>query len=117
MANAKAKQTANAKATARMFKEPFEVFTNTADFGETVLIDGVPVAVVFDREYLPNNGFGVVIGNADPQLIVADSKLPPNIKDATITARGVAYSVAEIDYDGSGMSVIQLRKQHDKPAY
>ena len=100
-----------------MFKEPFEVFTNTADFGETVLIDGVPVAVVFDREYLPNNGFGVVIGNADPQLIVADSKLPSNIKDATITARGVAYSVSEIDYDGSGMSVIQLRKQHDKPAY
>ena len=100
-----------------MFKEPFEVFTNTADFGETVLIDGVPVAVVFDREYLPDNGFGVAVGNADPQLIVADSKLPHNIKDATITARGVVYSVAEIDYDGTGMTVIQLRKQHDKPAY
>ncbi|MCQ9325523.1 head-tail joining protein [Neisseria dentiae] len=101
-----------------MFKEPLGVFTNLADFGETVQIGGVEVPAVFDREYAPDGAYGFAVGNADPRLIVAESSLPENTKSAVINVRGVEYTVAEIALDGTGIAVIQLRsKQHETPTY
>lgn len=97
-----------------MLQEPLDVFTDTAFFGETVLIDGVAVNAIFDRPYAADSAFGLPIGNADPQLTIADKHLPSNIREAVIVARGVAYTVAEVDFDGTGMSVIQLRKRQDE---
>lgn len=98
-----------------MFKEPLAVFT--ADFGETVLIDGAPVRAIFDRDYAPDNAFGFAVANADPQLLAADADLPANIRQAIISVRGKTYTVAEVDADGTGMSTIQLRGQHGTPTY
>lgn len=99
-----------------MLKEDLAVFL--ADFGETVLIDGVAVQAIVDREYAADNAFGLAIANADPQLTIADKDLPPNIRDVEIVARGVAYAVAEIDFDGTGVSTIQLKaKNHDSRPY
>lgn len=99
-----------------MLKEDLAVFL--ADFGETVWIDGVAVNAIFDREYAADNAFGLAIANADPQLTLADKDLPPNIRDVEIVARGVAYVVAEIDFDGAGLSTIQLKaKNHDPRPY
>lgn len=53
-----------------MFKEPFEVYIDIATFGETVLIDGKPVAAIFERASAMNSGFGLTIVNADPLLIL-----------------------------------------------
>ena len=100
-----------------MFKEPFGVYTNPADFGETVYIDGVPVRAVVDREYLPDAAQGFAVANADPLIIAADADLPENLKSAVITVRGEAYTVAETEFDGTGITVVQLRKKHEKPAY
>ena len=101
-----------------MFKEPVGVFTNPADFGETVQVGGVEVPAVFDREYAPDGAYGFGVSNADPQLIVAESSLPENTKSAVINVRGVEYTVAEIAADGTGMAVIQLRsRQNETPTY
>lgn len=101
-----------------MLNEPWDVYTDTAIFGEKVLIDGVAVNAIFDREYAADNAFGLAIANADPQLTIADKDLPPNIRDVEIVARGVAYAVAEIDFDGTGLSTIQLKaKNHDPRPY
>lgn len=101
-----------------MFNEPLGIYTDTAMFGEQVLIDGVVVNAIFDREYTADNAFGLAIANADPQLTIADKDLSPNIRNAEIVARGVAYAVAEIDFDGTGMSKIQLKaKNHDPRSY
>ena len=42
-----------------VFNEPLSVFTNPADFGETVMIDGKEVNAIFDREFMTDSGFGV----------------------------------------------------------
>lgn len=101
-----------------MFNEPWGIYTDTAIFGEKVLIDGVAVNAIFDREYAADNAFGLTLANADPQLTVADKDLPPNIRDVEIVARGVVYVVAEVNFDGTGMSTIQLKaKNHDSRPY
>lgn len=96
-----------------MLKEDLAVFL--ADFGETVLIDGVAVQAIFDREYAADNAFGLAIANADPQLTVFDKDLPPNIRASVIVARDVSYTVAEVDFDGTGVSTIQLKAQNHDP--
>lgn len=100
-----------------MFKEPFAVFTNTADFGEPVDIGGHSVNAIVDREYLAELGYGLTAANADPQIIVADRDLPPLEKYTVITVRKKAYTVAETIFDGTGMTVIQLRAKHETPTY
>ncbi len=100
-----------------MFNEPLNVFTNPADFGETVMIDGKEVNAIFDREAMMDSGFGVAVANADPQIIVTEDDLPEDVKSVVVTVRGKRYTVAETDFDGCGMVVVQLRAIHDKPTY
>ena len=100
-----------------MFKEPFEVFTNAADFGETVMIGGKPVNAIFDREAMTDSGFGIAVANADPQIIITEDDLPEDVKSVDIIARGKRYAVAETDFDGCGMVVVQLRAINEKPTY
>lgn len=100
-----------------MFKEPLAVFTHPADFGEAVSIDGKTVNAIFDREAMTDSGFGIAVANADPQIVLAEDDLPEDVKSATVTARGKRYTVAETDFDGCGMVVVQLRAIHDKPTY
>lgn len=102
----------------KMFNEPLDIFTDISGFGEIVVIDGVEIRAIFDRESAPDNAFGLVVGNADPQLIVKDTDVPSDTANAVIVARGVAYSVASVSFDGTGMSVIQLKVQkHDSRPY
>ena len=100
-----------------VFKEPLGVFTNPADFGETVMIDGKAVNAIFDREAMTDGGFGIAVANADPQIIVTEDDLPEDVKSVVVTVRGKRYTVAETDFDGCGMVVVQLRAIHDKPIY
>ena len=101
-----------------MFNEPLDIFTDISGFGEIVLIDGVEIRAIFDRESAPDTAFGLTLGNADPQLIVKDSDVPSDTANVVVVARGVAYSVASVAFDGTGMSVIQLKVQkHDSRPY
>ena len=100
-----------------VFNEPLSVFTNPADFGETVMIGGKEVNAIFDREFITDSGFGVAVANADPQIIVTEDDLPEDVKSVVVTVRGKRYTVAETDFDGCGMVVVQLRAVHDKPTY
>ena len=100
-----------------MFNEPLNVFTNPADFGETVMIGGKSVNAIFDREAMTDSGFGIAVANADPQIIITEDDLPEDVKSVDVIARGKRYAVAETDFDGCGMLVVQLRAIHDKPTY
>ena len=97
-----------------VFNEPLSVFTNPADFGETVMIGGKEVNAIFDREFMTDS---VAVVNADPQIIVTEDDLPEDVKSVVVTVRGKRYTVAETDFDGCGMVVVQLRAVHDKPTY
>lgn len=99
------------------FSEPLGVYTALSVFGEPVQIGGKTVNAIFDRAYVPDTGFGLLAANADPQLIVADADLPPDAADAPVVVRGRTYRVASIEFDGTGMSTVQLRADHDPPAY
>ncbi len=98
-----------------MFKEPVHIYTNPAVFGEVVQIDGKDVNAIFDREYAPDNGFGFSIVNAEPRLTLADKDVPTDIQAACITVRGADYGVAAVDFDGTGVSVLQLKVKADDP--
>lgn len=102
----------------RMFNEPLAVFVNPADFGETALLDGRPVRCIFDREYAADNGYGISADNADPYLICLSAELPDTVAEAEIQVRGIAYRVAEVQADGTGITVLQLRaKNEPAPTY
>lgn len=94
-----------------MFKEPLAVYTNPADFGEPVQVDGKTVHAIVDREYLGDSLGALTAPNADPCFAAADADLPDHdtLRQAQIVLRGNTYSVAEIDFDGSGITVVQLR--------
>lgn len=98
-----------------MFNEPINVFTDPAVFGEVVQINGVDVHAIFDRAFAPDNGFGFSIVNAEPRLTLADKDVPTDIQAACITVRGVDYGVAAVDFDGTGVSVLQLKAKADDP--
>ncbi len=96
-----------------MFKEPLAVYTNPADFGEPVSVDGKTVYAIVDREYLADALGTLTAANADPCFAAADADLPPHdvLRQAQIELRGRRYAVAEIDFDGSGITVVQLRSE------
>lgn len=100
-----------------MVKEPLAVFTDPAFFGESVSIGGVSVNVIFDVAAVSDEGFGLAFANTDPKLLAVTADLPAGIAAAPVVARGREYSVASIEDDGTGMTVIQLRLKHDTPAY
>ena len=95
-----------------MIKETWAIFTDVAGFGETVWIDGVAVSAIFDRESADDSGFGLTVSNADPQLIIADVDIPTDIMQAVIVARNVVYQASSVAFDGTGMSVIQLKRKN-----
>lgn len=74
------------------------------DFGASATFAGGAVSGVFD------NGFGDAQGMAgsQPSFMAAASDLAGVVQGASVTIGGVAYSVAGIEPDGTGMTRLRL---------
>jgi hypothetical protein len=76
-------------------------------FGEQVTINGQPVWAVADNAYV--NVLDLAAGTR-PQLIARSSDVAAVVTGAGVVMQGTAYSVAEIQPDGTGMTTLILTK-------
>lgn len=78
----------------------------------TAVINGVDVPVIFDAEYKAGM-VGIGMGAAEPQLVIANERVPADFIDMRITVNGAAWKVADCQADGelpSGLSLVYLEK-------
>lgn len=79
-----------------------------ADFGEPATpAAGAAITVIFDRQYLDE--LGVLEGNNPVALTTdADVAAAALAHGSVLTIRGIAYTVREIQPDGTGLTLLQL---------
>jgi hypothetical protein len=86
------------------FVEPLGVYF--ADIAKDATLNGIPIKVIYDDEYV--SGLGAFEGR-NPQVHVEES-LVTNVKHGDILKIGsVNYGVREVQPDGNGMVILQLR--------
>lgn len=101
-----------------MFTEDLTPFFATADFGRDAnwTLQGggsFTIQVIFDNEYLQDAAGQVEDASRMPVAWVSDAQIAQGAgmkRNDTLVIAGVTYTVAEIQPDGTGVSVIHLRK-------
>lgn len=91
-----------------MFAEDLSLFLE--DFGETVTLGGIPLQAIFDNAHQGTGLLGVDFESRNPTLRVKDADLPSDAHDLPVRVRGVDYEVVGVEPDGTGLSVLQLRR-------
>lgn len=71
----------------------------------TAVIGGVAIDVIFRNSYGEALGF---IGGGNPQIACASTDVSSIARGAAVSVDGVSYLVAEIDPDGTGITVLKL---------
>lgn len=93
-----------------MFAEDFTAYF--ADFGVNALVAGVAVRGIFEQAYVS----ALDIASTGPALILATADAAAAQQDATqvsildVPYVGPAYTVRGIEPDGTGLTVLRLRK-------
>ena len=99
---------ARRKVTA-VFKELYHVYF--ADFGQVIQLGDKEVTGIFDREFLADMGFGQMVSNAGPMVILPSRDVPEVWEDLDVVVDGVVYEIDRSEPDGTGVTVLQLRKK------
>lgn len=87
------------------------MFTSTGGFGTSVKVGGIDINAVFSNGSDPANNGSAGFEATQPALLCETADIPVGTTDGTaVIANGSNYRVAEIHNDGSGMSVIELKK-------
>lgn len=77
-----------------------------ADFGDAVTIGGVAARALFDNGYA--SGFDIA-GSA-PSIALLSTAAPAAALGDAVSVGGVAYTVAGIEPDGAGVTVLRLQE-------
>ena len=89
------------------FTEDFTAFTSTDDFATSAVFsgNGATVNVIFDKDYLdPLN-----MESSGPQAAGAEADFPSVVHGQTLTINSIAYSIINVQPDGTGWVVLKLR--------
>jgi len=78
-----------------------------SDFAEQVTIAGASVSAIFDSAY---TRVGTLLSTTDPALWCKASDVTSVVRGTAVTVRGVAYTVRDIQPDGTGVTVLQLER-------
>ena len=79
-----------------------------ADFGKAATLDGAPVSVIFD-----NGSARAAVGpfgmaTTQPQVTIATASVPSAPVGKAMVVNGTAYTIAEHQPDGTGISMLLL---------
>lgn len=77
------------------------------DFAEVVTIAGASKRAIFDNAYARVGG---IVSASDPALWVQSADVSTVARGAAVVVRGVAYTVRDIEADGTGVTVLQLER-------
>lgn len=92
-----------------MFAEDLAPFFNTAEFATAVVFGGTTtVKAIFDNAYIEGGGFNV--GGTRPLLTCRSADVAAVAVGTPVVVNAVSYTVAEIEPDGTGVSVLHLQR-------
>jgi len=77
-----------------------------ADFGETATLGGLPVTVIFDKDFIAS----LEIESSNPVVLMDEADAAAVAHGAAVVIRSVNYTVIGIHPDGTGMTVLELEK-------
>lgn len=91
-----------------MFAEDLAPFFDTdAGFAQTASVGGVVFPVIFDNGY--QSALGGMVESIGPQCIAKSADVSTVTQGVSITINGVAYTVAGVEPDGTGTTMLRLR--------
>ena len=93
-----------------MFTEDLSAFMNVAEFATSVTLNGVTKAAIFDNGYAMADTGPFGVAGSGPTLTLASLDVPANPVGLLVVANAVSYSIVEHQPDGTGVSLLQLRK-------
>lgn len=88
------------------FTESLAAFLDTAGFAEYLTIGAGSVAAIFDNAF--SDPFGIVAGTT-PVFHAASADVSTLAVGDTVTRGATAYTVAEIQPDGTGITRVVLK--------
>ena len=91
------------------FPSDLECFLVDDEFAETATVNGEEVPIIFDRAYLEQEGGAVSYQGADPFVIGRTIDFEGVGQGDLIVARSTNYAVVTVEFDGTGLSTVQLR--------
>lgn len=90
-----------------MFTEDLAAFFNTSDFASGATVGGVAVNGIFDNEYATALGF---TAGSSPVLLVASASVPSVAVGNAVVVGAVSYTVAAVEPDGAGVTLLRLQE-------
>lgn len=78
-----------------------------ADFGFDAVVGGVTVRGIFDNDFL--TALGVAAGSG-PVLLLPTASVGSAVQGGAVTVAAVSYTIASIEPDGTGMTLLRLQE-------
>ena len=75
-----------------------------ADFGVTATVNGVSARGIFDKDFLDTLG---IVANTRPVLLVA-STVSASVGQ-TVVVNSISYTIAEIQPNGTGLTLLVMK--------
>lgn len=88
------------------FTESLAAFLDTAGFAVNATLGAATVPVIFDAAFA--DALGIVAGT-QPTCLAASADVASAAVGDTITINAVAYTIAEIQPDGTGLTRLMLK--------
>ena len=89
--------------------EDFTAFFQTSEFAVNATLAGLPVRAIFDAEYqLQDMASGIT--SSTPVITLASTDVPTSVAGTSVVVNTVTYKVVEAMPDGTGITVLRLRK-------
>lgn len=92
------------------FVEDLSAFLSTDEFAIEVEFVGATVRAIFDNGVTLTPVGAVGMMSTGPSLTLPTADVPANPVGQAVTVAGVAYTVAEHQPDGTGVSVLLLER-------
>ena len=91
------------------FAEDFTAFFQTSEFAVNATLAGLLVRGIFDAEYQLQDMASGIMSNT-PVITLASADVPANVVGALVVVGAVTYKVIESMPDGTGITILRLRK-------
>ena len=85
---------------------PLGLMAAVGDLAEPATVAGRPVRALFDAAYADVLG----VASIAPALTCASADVAHAVRGSAVTVRGVAYTVANLQPDGTGVTVLILER-------
>ena len=89
-----------------MLREDMTAFFSAAEFADLATIGGVEVNVIFEAPSADR--FGGTVDTTQPRCWVATDRVRHASEGSAVTLAGVDYTIARIEPDGTGISLLTL---------